>query len=371
MGIELGRIHNPTHEIISLSDYRTRHAQYKAEPQTQAMHAAHPMIAIWDDHEISNNSWRDGAQNHSQKEGPWEMRKAAAMQAYYEWMPVREPKPGRARENLFRAFDYGDLLNLCTIETRLTARVREIDYNQYADTFTDAAHIQAFTKDILGDESRELLGAAQREYVVNTLSKSKHSGQKWRLIANQVTMARVILPDIRDWVEKGYIEDIKTRFKSIEKFVALSPLGLPMNLDAWDGYPAARERLYADLSAQGVNDLLVLTGDTHVWWANRLDAKNGTKMGIELGGSSVTSPGFGTYLGAASEDFEHKVVALNDDVEYLKINTHGYIDLKLAHEGGSADFVTVSTVKEPNYTTKILKSFALQHAGNSIGFSDG
>ncbi|MEX0645065.1 MAG: alkaline phosphatase D family protein, partial [Parvularculaceae bacterium] len=103
-GARLGRPHDPPHEIVTLEDYRRRHAQYKADPSSRALHAAHPLIAIWDDHETANDSWKDGAENHDPAtEGDWEARKRAALQAYYEWMPVREPEPGRAREALFRS----------------------------------------------------------------------------------------------------------------------------------------------------------------------------------------------------------------------------------------------------------------------------
>ncbi len=366
MGRELGRVHNPSHETVSLGDYRTRHAQYKSDPASQAMHAAHPLIAIWDDHETANNSWMRGAQNHGRSEGSWDIRRASALQAYYEWMPVRDPEPDKTREALFRAYAYGDLLNLTTLETRLSARHEELDYKDYQDGFTSHENIETFVRDVLWDKNREILGAVQSDFVVDNLARSKQSGQSWRILANQIIMARTTLPDLSDWKEQDFIEDLRKRFWSIDKFIAISPFGLPMNLDAWDGYPAARERLYERLKAQDVQDLLVLTGDTHMWWANQLHTKSGQSMGVELATAAVTSPGFGTYLGAQTEDYETRMMATNKEIEYLSASSQGYIDLHLNHKQGRADYVCVDTVLKPDYKTSICKSFKLRKEGGTV-----
>ena len=132
-GARLGRNHLPSHEIVSLADYRMRHAQYKSDPASQAMHAKHSMIAIWDDHETANDSWKDGAENHTDEtEGSWETRKRAALQAYYEWMPVREPS--MAPEAFFRSFSFGNLLTIAAVETRLMARDRQFNYSEVIST---------------------------------------------------------------------------------------------------------------------------------------------------------------------------------------------------------------------------------------------
>ncbi len=370
VGRELGRVHNPSHETVSLIDYRTRHAQYKSDPASQAMHAAHPLIAIWDDHETANNSWMRGAQNHGRSEGSWEIRKKAALQAYYEYMPIREPEPGRTREALFRSYSYGDLLNLSTLETRLSARHEEIDYRDYKNGFDDKQKIDEFVKNILWDESREILGKVQTDFLVGNLASSKQKGQAWRVLANQIIMARVTMPDLTDWKDKPFIEDLRKRFWSTDRFIDMSRFGLPMNLDAWDGYPAARERLYSRLQEQNVSDLLVLTGDTHMWWANSLYTKQGAPMGVELGTSSVTSPGFGTYLQEQTADFETRMMATNKEIEYLSATTHGYIDLRLGHDEGRADFVCVDTVKKPQYKTRICKSFKITKHDDSIRLAE-
>ena len=116
-GKKIGRVHKPEHEIITLSDYRERHAQYKSDAGSRAMHGRHPLVVIWDDHETANNPWMGGAQNHQADEGDWQERRSASMTAYYEWMPIRAPEAGTPRENYWRHFKFGDLLSLVTLES--------------------------------------------------------------------------------------------------------------------------------------------------------------------------------------------------------------------------------------------------------------
>jgi phosphodiesterase/alkaline phosphatase D-like protein len=115
---KIGRIVEPSHEILTLTDYRQRHAQVKRDANMQAAHARAAFICVWDDHEVANDDWIGGAENHDPaKEGDWKARKAAAMQAYFEWMPIRDPLPGRPWEAINRSFEFGDLATLAMVET--------------------------------------------------------------------------------------------------------------------------------------------------------------------------------------------------------------------------------------------------------------
>ena len=125
-GRRLNRQHQPAHETLTLADYRVRHAQYKSDPGSIAMHRRHPLIAIWDDHESTNNPWTGGAQNHQPDEGSWEQRRAESLQAYFEWMPVRDPGPNKTRAEYWRHFKWGDLASLITLENRHTGRSRQL-----------------------------------------------------------------------------------------------------------------------------------------------------------------------------------------------------------------------------------------------------
>jgi len=152
----------PPTEIVTLSDYRARHAQYKADLDSQAMHRQHPLVAIWDDHETANNAFKDGAENHDAGEGTWPARVAAAMQAYYEWMPVRPVTVADLRRN-DRSFSYGNLADIFMLEQRLTARSEQLGSNIGS---VDGYFIQS---DAFLDPNRQLLGTPQETRLFSQL----------------------------------------------------------------------------------------------------------------------------------------------------------------------------------------------------------
>lgn len=369
VGQTLGRSHDPAREIISLDDYRRRHRQYKTDPSSRRMHAAHPLIAIWDDHETSNDSFKNGADNHQPAtEGDWEDRKRAALQAYYEYMPVREPEPGRTREQLYRSYSWGKYLTITALESRLTARTKQISYSEIMPTLTSPEAIENFKTNILGDPDRELLGEAQGRFVENSLRQSVNDGATWRLIANQVLFARVIAPDLADYVGEDDIRLIEPQWPEIRAFLAFSALGLPLNTDSWDGYPAARERFYEGASAAGARDLVVLTGDTHQFWANDLHREDGTPMGVEIGTSGITSPGPSAYLGDKAFDYSLLLRRDNDDVRYTDPVNNGYVLLELSGDKGRARFISVSTILEPRYRAFQSAAFTLSKQDGTVAF---
>ncbi|MBT8471788.1 MAG: alkaline phosphatase [Marinicaulis sp.] len=370
-GKALDRNHEPVHEILSLADYRARHAQYKSDPGSQAMHAAHPIIPIWDDHETSNNSWKDGAENHDElSEGDWESRRRAALQAYYEWMPVREPT--NSPEAFFRYYSYGDLLTLTAIETRLMARAKQFEYSEVLAGLSSPEDAELFKNNILWDETRDMLGAAQIDYLDRALRTSVNSGQPWRLIANQIIMAKVTTPDLNPHMEEDDIEALQAEWDQGRAFIEASALGLPTNFDAWDGYPAARERFYDMVSNAGKDGLIVVTGDTHTWWANDLVSRNGDHIGVELGTHSVTSPSpYATeFLGGKGGDYALLTNRDNKDVRYLSGEDHGFIDLTITRDAANAEFVAVDTVTSRNYNAFTKAAFEIERKKGSAKFTD-
>ncbi|HXI87461.1 MAG TPA: alkaline phosphatase D family protein [Parvularculaceae bacterium] len=372
-GAKLGRPHDPPHEILTLDDYRRRHAQYKADPSTQAMHAAHPMIAIWDDHEVADNSWAGGAENHQPAtEGDWGARERAAMQAYFEWMPIREPDPDQPRAAIFRSFSYGDLLTIVALESRLLARSAEINYDDIAARLKTKDDAARFIKDVLGDPSRRLLGQPQEEFIAKALKASVASGQPWRVIANQVIMAKVTAPDLNPHVTEKDIEELQAQWSQARSFIKTSALGLPMDFDAWNGYPAARERFYKTTREAGAQGLVVVTGDSHTWWANDLVAEDGAHMGVELGVHSVTSPSpfRREFLGGKGADYALLTNQDNKCVRYLSGENHGYISLEIGREAVDARFVAVDTIESPNYNAFDQVSFKIKKAKDGVRFAD-
>lgn len=353
------RVHEPAHEILTLEDYRQRHAQYRRDPSLQSVTGAMPLIAIWDDHETSNDSWRGGAQNHNEGEGPWEDRKQAALRAYYEWMPVRDPVAGRARETLYRSFQFGDLLTLVGVETRLTARAEPIVIEEHVDEIVNDS--DAFREQYLNDPSRDMFGREQRDFIVSEFSKSKEAGVKWRMLANQVILGRLMTPDFTPYVTQEAVEAIEKDWPGIHDFLTLSKYGLPFYPDSWDGYPVARERFYDALEREGVHDVLVVTGDAHEFWANRLTRESGTPMGAEFVTSSVSSKTLTAYLGDATAQHNLLLTRENDDARYYNALHNGFIDLELGRKRGKVTMMAVDRVNDWSYQAFEAASFTVSN----------
>ena len=358
-GRRLQRIHEPRHEIVSLDDYRTRHAQYKSDPGSLAMHAMHPLIHTWDDHESTNNPWMNGAQNHQpDTEGDWPARRARSLKAYYEWMPAREPANGRKPEERWAHYKFGDLASVITLETRHTARSEQVDLGANRDQLTDPDAAARFYANVVGADDRHLLSAAQESFLAQELAESVGAGRPWRVLANQTILANVIAPDIDEPDMQALLAAQPEESASLsEALSAVGKLGIPANMDAWDGYPAARERLYTLATSAGARDLLVLTGDTHVFWQNRLFDQFGADMGVELGTTAISSPrGFYQLGDAAMNRYDTLTAARNDSVVWTDGRFRGYVKLTLTRSDARAEFISVSTIDSRDYATIALRT---------------
>jgi alkaline phosphatase D len=354
------RPHDPPHEIVTLADYRRRHAQYKTDPQLQAAHARAPWITVWDDHEVANDTWRDGAENHDpdKGEGDWAARKAAALKAYYEWMPIREPARGRSREMAARAFQFGDVASLLMLETRLTARDEQLNYLEDLPVVDGKPDVAAFKTKWLA-QNRRLISDGQMDWLAGELITSLAEGRTWQVIGNQVVMGRVASPDLRTSLgeEKwkaliaGLPEDLRPL---LSRLAGLGALGLPYNLDAWDGYPAARERVYSAFKAAGAHPLM-LAGDSHTFWANELRDAAGSLVAAEFATTSVTSPGPADIL--RDVPLNQPFIDHNAEVVFCDTGAKGFVLLTLTRDSARADMIAVSTIQSETFTTATLKSF--------------
>ena len=354
IGRRLGREVAPPHEIVTLADYRTRHAQYKSDPDLQAAHARAAMIAVWDDHETANDSYRDGAQNHQpETEGDWAKRKAAAMQAYFEWMPIRDPLPGRPWEAINRSFDFGDLATLAMVETRLLARSEQAAFK--GETPSPAAYAAVLTERNRPD--RELLGDGQRQWLEGVLAGSVKAGRPWQVLGNQVVMARVPGPSF----DALPAEQVAPLAKSaigprLQAAQAGYKAGLPFNLDSWDGYPAARERLYAGFVGAGSRPL-VLSGDSHAFWANALADQAGRAVASEFGTTAITSPSVGDALpGLPIGEMLERAAP---EVLFCDQRAKGYVLLSLTPDRATADYRAVSTIAAKPYQVATVARFEI------------
>ncbi|MCL4158545.1 UNVERIFIED_CONTAM: hypothetical protein GTU68_049731, partial [Idotea baltica] len=158
----------PTKEIVSLEEYRTRYSTYRLDTNLIRAHQQFPFITVWDDHETANNSYKDGAQNHTEgAEGSWVDRKAAAKQAYFEWIPIRD----RESKQVFRSIKYGNLVDLIMLDTRLEGREQQLE---------------DVTSDAINDTTRTILGTTQKQWLLDNLSNST---AKWKVIGQQVVFS--------------------------------------------------------------------------------------------------------------------------------------------------------------------------------------
>lgn len=284
-----GRVVQPSKEIVALADYRLRHASYRADPDLQRLHQAFPMIAQWDDHELTNDAWRDGAQNHQTDEGDWPLRKTAAMRAYREWLPVSDTP--------YRSYQIGDLATLILPESRAIGRDKQPSYADILTGSTDPARsLAAFRDTSWRDPARSMLGIEQEVWMTDQFKASTRSRTQWQILPQQVLLGKLFSPlETGNWLSPAAPDFVKQRAAT---GVAAARAGLPSNFDAWDGYPAARDRLLKSALDADAN-LVALTGDTHNAWAFDL-ALGRTRAGVEFGGHSVTSPGLEGYLPGAS-----------------------------------------------------------------------
>ncbi len=358
------RPHDPPREIVSLADYRTRHAQYKADPDSQAAHARAPWIVVWDDHETANDSFSMGAENHQpDKEGTWATRKAVALRAYYEWMPIREPKTGGLADAVKRTFDFGDLASLIMVETRLTARGAQVTVERDMPKVDGKPDVAAF-KAKLNDPSRQMMGPAQEAWLAGELKRSVGAGHAWQVLGNQVVMAQVMPPSPKTLLTAeqiaGASQAVRRRMERAEEAAAL---GVPTALDMWQGYPADRERLYGVLKASGARPI-VLSGDAHSFWANELHDASGARVAAEFGATGVTSPGAGEVL--PGMDYGELVAKANPEVIYNNQVNQGFLLLTLTRAEAKAEMVAVSTITDRKFTSKVVKRFRVTPDGKGV-----
>ena len=369
-GRRIGRNHKPGHETVSLEDYRIRHAQYKGEPESIAMHARHPLIVIWDDHESADNPWMGGAENHQLNDGDWFARRAASMQAYYEWMPIRDPGPGGSWERYWRHFKFGDLASLITLESRHTGRSKQYKWSGRLDNFTGVADANAFYDDVVGAPDRNMLSAEMERFLESELAESARAGRRWRIIGNQSIMAKIKYPELSE----PFFDHLRNELRGsgrtrLDNLTRLGNLQLPGDLDAWDGYPAARERFYQLAKDAGIRDLLVISGDSHSYWANALYDADGASMGVELGSTGITSPRSLLDLGLEGlARWDQVLAANNKEVVWVDGRYRGFIRLDITHDRVHADFVTVTNVETRDFETQIVHALDIESSNGTLRY---
>lgn len=356
-------------ELLELEDYRRRYAIYRGDDSLRELHRKVPFIVVWDDHEVANDTWKNGAENHNAGEGDFSDRKLDALRAYFEWMPIRPVTEGD-RETIFRTFRFGDLVDLHMLDTRIIGRDEQLAYTNYlTQTGIDAAR---FAADV-GDPNRTMLGAEQRLWLETAFAGST---ALWQVLGQQVLMGRMTLPaELLAGIINpdpavllplfGELANLKGRYLGgdpslTDAEIARIETVLPYNLDAWDGYYVERE-VILETARQLQKNLVVLAGDTHNAWANNLRTQNGDQVGVEFATAGVSSPGLEDYLQlpeAAVPDAEAAIRLLVDDLDYLNVNQRGYMLVTFTPEEARADWRFVSTVKNRDYEEVSARSAA-------------
>lgn len=351
-----GRIIDPARELVSLSDYYQRYATYHSDPDLLELRRVKPLCAVWDDHELVNDTWREGAKDHNPDyEGAFSARMAAATKAYFDWMPLRRPDPRAPR--LYRALDWGDLARIVLLDTRLIGRdrqvapPRELFFARQINSFQVEFHRELYAAE------RSMLGAAQEAWLSETLAGSKARGQTWQVLAQQVVMGEQIAPDtLTNFLPPGLHPNARRWYEAGE---ALGRLGLPWNYDSWGGYPAARQRLLDACVAHAAN-ALVLAGDSHNCWINNHPGE-GRMAAIEFAGGSVTSPGFERALSNAGPgEREAAMRGANPNIAWCDLTRRGYGGLRLTRGACEAEWIAFDSVREPHAPPARITRFTAQ-----------
>ncbi|MGW1542771.1 alkaline phosphatase D family protein [Streptomyces sp. NPDC002309] len=311
------RAHAPAHEITTLADYRIRHGRYKTDPDLQALHAAAPVVAIWDDHELANDAWSGGAENHTEgAEGTWAARTAAAKQAYFEWMPVRPAIAGTT----YRRLRFGKLADLSLLDLR-SFRSQQVGLGN-GD---------------VDDPERTLTGRAQLDWLKAGL---KSSDTTWRLVGNSVMIAPFAVGSLSAEL-----------LKPLAKLLGLPQEGLAINTDQWDGYTDDRREVLAHLRANAIRNTVFLTGDIHMAWANDVPVNAGTyplsaSAATEFVVTSVTSDNLDDMVkvpeGTVSALASPLIRAANRHVHWVDTDRHGYGVLDITAERAQMDYYVLA-----------------------------
>ncbi len=318
-----GRTHEPQNEIITLDDYRGRYSHYRLDPDFRALHQQYPFICVWDDHESANNSWVDGAENHTPgTEGDWQDRKMFAAQANYEWLPSRIDPNNPLM--IYRKLEFGDLLDLFMLETRLLERSEPL-----------SGFLVNSNEPELWDPNRTMLGQTQKQWFENNLS---NSSARWKVAGQQVMFTSLTIPPIP----------------------LLFPNEQIINPDQWNGYAYERQQIYNFVKNNNIENFVVLTGDIHTSWANDLPDSNynvstgANSRGVEFVATSITSSNSSFNVPST---LISQLESANPHIKYYELTKHGYIVLDVSKDKIQGDYYHISTITDRNFSMNVAASW--------------
>jgi alkaline phosphatase D len=258
-------------------------------------------------------------------------------------MPIREQQNKR---RIFREFKIGKLIHLLMLDTRQYGRDKQIQPKEY---LTQSGFNQAKFYNELNSKNRELIGSEQLAWIENSVVKTD---AVWTIFGQQVLMAKLKFPDLSKMIAS---EEIPSFLKPYLKFLGL---GIPSNLDAWDGYPAERNKLYKLMNSAN-KKFISLAGDTHNSWVSELEDLSGKKVGVELGAPSVTSPGITDILSLDKAKFVNNIVKINKELQWMDPSNRGYLSLDCRKTKIIASFNFIKEIERINPEIGSSQSFVL------------
>lgn len=301
-GVDLVRRHLGG-EAMTLAGYRTRHAQYKTDPDLKAMHASGPWAFAWDDHEVDNDY--AGAQSEN-LDPAFLLRRAAAYQAYFEHLPMPRRMYPRADEmRLYTHIDIGDLLRVCLLD------VRQYRTPQPCPKINRHGSQVAIGCAELRDPAQTMLGAAQERWFSESL---KGSRAHWNLIGQQGMFSPL---DEAPGAERSAFTDM------------------------WDGYPLARDKVLSDLRSARVRNPVFAGGDMHTAAAAAVPGDP-----ARLDSRPVASEFIATSLSAEArpQSWYDERLPENPHVRQLRSDQRGYTLLDFGRERLEATLQVVRDV---------------------------
>lgn len=357
-----GRVHKPAHETVTIADYRQRYQQYRTDPGLQKLHAAFPVIAIYDDHEVCNDWHKEGGEGHDPAtQGSFIARRNAGLQAFREWIPVRVTNPDPTV--VYRRFQFGNLVDLFMVDER-----------RYRDAQPMNAVVGYFSVDPATDDpNRTMLGATQKGWLTNGL---KTSPAAWKVLGNPVS-----------WVPIDVGPALAGQLS-----VALSALGTPLPpipppllVEGWDGYNAERQSILSFIDDNNVKDVVVLTGDYHESFASELPISRADytldpkAAAVEFIAPAITSPGLAETLQMGSLPnaltintvFEANLALSNPWVKFHEGFRHGFAVAEFRADGMQYDFVFIDDRINANTAARVASSWTVARGASVLAQAVG
>jgi alkaline phosphatase D len=323
----------PDRELVELEDYRLRYSHYRLDENLRRAHQNHPFLVVWDDHEIANDCYVDGAQNHQpEMEGDWEKRKNAAKTAYFEWMPIRG-------EKVYRTISSGPLAKLFLLDERLAGRTKQLKKDDPE----------------LNDCNRTILGTEQYDWFIDNLSQSDES---WKLIVSQVNFSH--------WnVQRTHIK-------------------MPKQKDKWTGYPCERDKILQSVIDNQLENVVILSGDNHSSMAFEItdgifdgykskDYNDYLPIAVEFVAPSMTSANYDYFTTVDSAKAIERMYMndpMNKYFKYVDLTNHGYLLITVTEAQVKADWYFIDPKQRLTEEESLAKTLYVKDRSNrlSVGY---